>query len=86
MQTAISKPEFYKKADDAGLLVPVENIVAAFEGLLGADQRSGECIEVGPKGMRSVREPEFMDQETEDSFKLLIDRARPLHLPGGQAS
>jgi NAD(P)-dependent dehydrogenase (short-subunit alcohol dehydrogenase family) len=78
VQTGISSAEFYNKVIERGLLTPIENVVAAVESFLGDDKRSGECIEVGPKGTRATNQLEPMDEETRISMEMLHERARPL--------
>jgi hypothetical protein len=80
VRTAISSEVFYNKVSEADVLVPIEDVVAAAEGLLGSDARSGECIEVGPRGTRETRALEPMDEASRVSCELLHERARPLHL------
>lgn len=79
--TNISKPEFYDKVKDAGLLVPIENVVAAVEALLAdSDKRSGECIEVGPRRTQDRPAQAPMDEESRLTLDMLHERARPLHV------
>ena len=81
MQTAISSFEFYAKVRGAGVLVPIENVVSAVEGLLQG-RESGQCVEVGPRGTRATKQQEWMDQETRVSCEMLHERARALHKAG----
>ena len=78
VRTAISSEVFYNKVNDAGVLVPIEDVITAVEGLLGADTRSGECIEVGPRGTRETKALEPMDEASRLSCELLHERARPV--------
>jgi hypothetical protein len=80
VRTAISSEEFYSKVSEAGVVVPIEEVISAVGGLLGPDTRSGECIEVGPRGTRETKALEPMDDASALSCELLHERARPLQV------
>jgi hypothetical protein len=40
--------DWYANAEAKGLIVPIENLLAAFESLLGGSDVSGECLEIPP--------------------------------------
>ena len=83
VQTSISSPEFYAKVEDAGVLVPIQNVVAAAERFLEDGEegkRSGICVEVGPRGTRDTTALDPMDEASKLSCELLHERARPLHV------
>lgn len=85
VRTNISNSAFYDKLEGTGLLTPVSSVVDAFERLLGANDASGECYEVGPhwekQGPVTRGPPEYLDEETRQTMELVYQRARPLHLP-----
>ena len=45
-------------------MTEVGNVVKGFEEFMGTSTRSGECLEVGPRGRRVVGPAEYMDDET----------------------
>ena len=80
--TSISSPQFYEKVKDAGLLVPINNVVDAALSFLDDGARkgkSGVCVEVGPRGTRETSAQEWMDEESSRSMEMIHERARPLH-------
>jgi hypothetical protein len=83
--TNISSGSFYDKLEEEKLLTPIEGVVETFEKLLGSDDTSGECFEVGPnyqtQGAVPKKAPEFLDQESEKIHDLLYQRGRALHQP-----
>ena len=85
VRTNISNPAFYDKLEGTNLLTPVSSVVDAFERLLGANDASGECYEVGPHwekdGPVTKSAPEYLDEETKQTMELVYQRALPLHLP-----
>ena len=66
VRTGISKhtPWFYDDLEKRNLLVDISRVVDGFEEFLGDSSRSAECLEVGPKGSRSVKFMDYMDEET----------------------
>ena len=69
VRTNISTPASYDRAEKAGVLVPMEKLLEAFELLLSKEgeyaSMSGECLEVAPKlGIRVVPKMEFVNEES----------------------
>ena len=64
----------------------MEDVVDAFESLLGADSKvSGECFEIGPKGGAVSRKgAEYLDDESRVLCELLEGRGRVLQRPEGE--
>ncbi|KIX01583.1 uncharacterized protein Z518_09309 [Rhinocladiella mackenziei CBS 650.93] len=85
VRTNISTQAFYDRLEKEHLLTPIEGIIETFEKLLGADDTSGECFEIGPnyndQGAVPRSAPEFLDKESERVCELLHHRAYPLHQP-----
>ena len=82
-QTSISSPTFYAKAKDAGVLVPIENVVEAVVSFLEGGPRTdktGFTVEVGPRGTRETSAEEPMDEESRLSCEIIQQRSRPLQL------
>lgn len=64
-----------------GLLVPMEQVVKAFERCLD-ENISGETLEIEPRsGVFSRTGPEPYDKEAEETLRLLHQRGAPLHEP-----
>lgn len=85
VRTNISTATFYEKLEKQGLLTPIEAVVDAFERLLGDNDASGECYEVGPnwgkQGPVPRQAPEYLDPETQKTMDLVYHRSRPLQVP-----
>ncbi|KAH8595060.1 glucose 1-dehydrogenase [Bisporella sp. PMI_857] len=85
VRTNISTAAFYEKLDALDLLSPIEGVVEVFQTLLGKNDASGECFEVGPnynkQGPVSRAPLEYLDAETKTLMELLYDRGLPLQLP-----
>lgn len=87
IRTNISTTAFYDKLEEQGLLTPLEGVVDAFESLLGDNDTSGECLEIGPnyakgQGIVSPKFVTYLDDESKRTFDVLEERGRPLQLPG----
>jgi len=78
VRTAISSSQFYSVLESKDLLTPMESLLAVFESLLGADTKSGEVFEVGPRGTTGRGPVEPMDDETGVILGLLEERGRSL--------
>jgi hypothetical protein len=82
IRTGISTEAVYAKAEKVGALVPMERLLEAFESLLGANEMSGECLEVAPKlGVRVVQFLPFVNEESRHSARLTYERSHYLHEP-----
>ncbi|KAM5373448.1 hypothetical protein ACJZ2D_006942 [Fusarium nematophilum] len=77
VKTNISSGDFYERADAKGLLITVESLVESFEALLGANQTSGEAIEVlpGNDGYRIKERPEYTNEKCRQSVELTMERS-----------
>lgn len=66
VRTGISKhtPWFYEDLEKRNLLTDISRVVDGFEEYFGESSRSGECLEVGPRGKRIVGPTDYMDDET----------------------
>ncbi|KAF2714666.1 NAD(P)-binding protein [Pleomassaria siparia CBS 279.74] len=79
VRTGISTSAFYEKVEREGLLVNMKGLLDAFDDMLDS-KASGDAYECGPKGGFVKRDgPEYLDQETERSCELVLERASPLH-------
>lgn len=85
VETHISTGEFYEKVKQANLLTPIEGVVSVFENLLGTNDTSGECFEVGPtfnkKGAVRRAPPEILDPETQRLNDMIEKRSRVIQVP-----
>lgn len=85
VRTNISTAAFYDQLEEKGLLTPIEGVIETFESLLGKNDQSGECFEIGPhyktQGAILTHGPPYLDDESAATFELLYHRGRPLHLP-----
>jgi hypothetical protein len=82
IRTNISTEAVYKKAEEKGVLVPMEKLLQAFEQLLGASDYSGECFEIAPKiGCRIVPPTPFVNDESRISAEMTYERSHYLHEP-----
>jgi hypothetical protein len=85
IRTNISTSKFYERLDRVNLLSPIEGVTEAFRSLLGKNDASGECFEVGPNYTTHgavLREPmEYLDPETKEVMDILYERGLPLQLP-----
>lgn len=85
VRTNISTAEFYQSLDSVGVMTPMEGILDTFESLLGKNETSGVCYEVGPnyktQGAVETSPPPFLDRESEVVFEKLYERSRPMHGP-----
>jgi hypothetical protein len=83
IRTNIGTAESYEKAEKAGVLVPMEKLLEAFEMLLSQGEHkglSGECLEVAPKlGIRIVPKTEFVNEESKISADITYQRSHYLH-------
>lgn len=83
VRTNISTGDFYDILEKQGFLTPIEGVIDTFEKLLGSNNTSGECFEVGPKykekGAVPRKAPEYLDEESGKVCELLYDRGHPLH-------
>ena len=84
IRTNIGTPASYEKAEKAGCLVPMDNLLKAFEMLLSKDTEyssmSGECLEVAPKiGVRVAPKMEFVNEESRISAEITYERSHYLH-------
>lgn len=69
IRTNIGTPASYEKAEKAGVLVPMEKLLEAFEMLISSEGKyadiSGECLEVAPQlGVRIMPKAEFVNEES----------------------
>ena len=66
VRTGISKhtPWWYDDLEKRGLLTDIKNVVAGFETFMGKSDSSGQCYEAGPRGSRTVKFMDYMDEET----------------------
>jgi NAD(P)-dependent dehydrogenase (short-subunit alcohol dehydrogenase family) len=81
VKTNISTANFYSLMEERGLLVPMPDVVAAFEQCLDSDI-SGETLEIEPRTgvvIRSGLAP--LDQDAADTLEMLKPRGAPLHAP-----
>ena len=71
VRTKISLGSFHDRAEELGILVPMEDVLRAFEKLLPGGEYgalSGECIEVAPQlGDRTVVWMDYINKESEMS-------------------
>jgi len=85
VRTNISSGAFYDDLEKQNLLTPIEGVIDAFEKLLGSDDTSGECFEIGPnykdQGAVPRKAPEYLDDESGKVCELLYHRGYPLHQP-----
>lgn len=83
LRTNISTSEFYDQLDSQGLLVPLEGVVNTFEELLGSNDTSGACFEVGPnyrtQGAVARYAPDYLDPETKKVAEAIATRSHKLH-------
>ena len=82
IKTNISTGDFYENAESRNLLVPMENLVAAVESLLGDSDVSGECFEIPPAydgKYRIVPRADYFNKETEESMEITKMRSHKLH-------
>ena len=84
IRTGISTAASYEKAEKAGVLVPMGDLLDAFEMLLAQGKHkdlSGECLEVAPKvGVRVVKEwVPFVNEESRLSAEMTYHRSHYLH-------
>lgn len=83
IRTGISTAAVYEKAEKAGVLVPMEKLLEAFEKLLSGGEYgglSGECIEVAPKlGVRRREFVGFVNEESRVSAEMTYERSHFLH-------
>lgn len=80
VRTHISTDVFYDMVEPMGLLVPLKNVVDAFESFLDSDV-SGQCLEVGPKGTVPREAAEYLDEESRKTMELVHERSKPLQAP-----
>jgi hypothetical protein len=65
--------------EERGLLTPMEGVLGALEEMIASDE-SGDVYECGPKGgWGKKRGTEYLDVESEQCCKLLLQRATALH-------
>ena len=85
VRTNISTGAFYEQIQEKNLLTPIEGVVDTFETLLGANDTSGECFEIGPNYEEQgavIRKPaETLDDKTEVLLEMLYHRGHPLQQP-----
>jgi NAD(P)-dependent dehydrogenase (short-subunit alcohol dehydrogenase family) len=82
IRTNISTTAVYERSEQLGTLVPMETLLEAFELLLGANDISGECLEVAPKiGVRIVPFLPFVNMESRLNAEISYDRSHYLHEP-----
>ena len=85
IRTNISTQGFYDTLEEKGLLTPIEGVPDVFEKLLGDNDTSGECFEVGPhyktQGAIATKGPPYLDDESATVFDMLYERGKPLHQP-----
>ena len=85
IRTNISTGTFYDSLEEQNLLTPIEGVVDVFEKLLGSNDASGECFEIGPRykeqGAVPKKGAEYLDKDSEKVCELLYRRAHPLHQP-----
>lgn len=84
VKTSISTAAFYDIMEERKLLVPIADVVAAFEQCLDSDI-SGETFEIEPRSgvvVRAGLEP--LDQDTAETLAVLKLRGAPLHAPAAQ--
>ena len=75
IRTNIGTAASYEKAEKAGCLVPMENLLKAFEMLLAKEGEfshvSGECLEISPKiGVWLRPGTEFVNEESRLSAEI----------------
>lgn len=81
VQTNISTKEFYNRVGKENIIVPMEELMKAYEDILDGNA-SGDLYECGPNGGFVKRDPTvILDKETERSIVLVTERARSLHYP-----
>jgi NAD(P)-dependent dehydrogenase (short-subunit alcohol dehydrogenase family) len=81
VRTNISTVPFYEMMEGRNLLVPMVDVVAAFEQCLDSDI-SGEALEIEPRSgvvVRAGLEP--LDKDTDNALAVLKLRGAPLHVP-----
>jgi hypothetical protein len=62
----------------------MENLIAAFESLLGDSDVSGECLEIPPafdSKYRIAPSTPYANKESEESVELAFHRSHKLHEP-----
>ena len=84
VRTNISTPASYDKAEKAGVIVPMERLLEAFEMLIAKEGEyariSGECLEVAPKlGGRIAPKMEVVNEESRVSAEMTYERSHYLH-------
>ena len=83
IRTGISTAAVYDKAEKAGVLVPMDNLLRAFEMLLPGGEfanESGECLEVAPQlGAIKKEFLPFINDESLLSAEMTMERSRYLH-------
>ena len=85
VRTNISTSAFYDQMEAANLLVPMKDVIQAFEDCLDGDI-SGETLEIEPRsGVVKRAPPEHLDQDAADTIAMLHKRGAPLHEPSRSA-
>ena len=76
VRTGISKVAgFYEDLEKRGLMTDINRVVAGFEEFMGTSDRSGNCLEVGPKGNRVCGPWDYMDEETKLGCDAVVERS-----------
>lgn len=83
VRTNISSEEFYSKAEARGLIVDKRGVLQAFEAMMGDSTMSGECLEISPANIGyTIRAPaEVLDEASQESIDILVERSLPLVQP-----
>jgi hypothetical protein len=85
VRTNISTGAFYDQVQEKNLLAPIEGVVDTFESLLGSNNTSGECFEIGPDYSEQGAVPRkgagALDDKTGVILEMLYHRGHSLHTP-----
>ena len=80
VRTNMSPDAFYDKIQDLGLMTPMSSVIEALQSMLGNNDISGECFEVGPRSGYTIKSPpEYSDEETKAGVMLISERGRLFH-------
>lgn len=82
VRTGISTTAVYDKAEKRGVLVPMKDVLKAFEMTLGHSKLAAQCIEVAPQIGPNIRAPAaWINEESRISAEMTYERSHHLHEP-----